>query len=161
MIGLNAKISRSDMIRCVLCDQAPCDTACEKLNPAALLRSIWFGNEQSAAQRLPEVNPCQICKAPCEIACVREGEVPIRDLVNRLYYQVKPECETPLPADEDRLKCDLCGIPLENPFLLSSSVVASTYDMCARAFEAGWAGVCFKTIKISDQVHSGFHHGAE
>ena len=45
-----------------------------------------------------------------------------------------------------RLKCDLCGIPLENPFLLSSSVVASTYDMCARAFEAGWAGICFKTI---------------
>ena len=42
--------------------------------------------------------------------------------------------------------CDLCGIPLENPFLLSSSVVASTYDMCARAFEAGWAGACFKTI---------------
>jgi dihydropyrimidine dehydrogenase (NAD+) subunit PreA len=30
--------------------------------------------------------------------------------------------------------------------LLSSSVVASTYDMCARAFEAGWAGVAFKTI---------------
>ena len=24
--------------------------------------------------------------------------------------------------------------------------MASTYDMCARAFEAGWAGVCFKTI---------------
>jgi len=72
--------------------------------------------------------------------------VPVRDLINRLYYQVKPECETPLPEDEDRLKCDLCGIPLENPFLLSSSVVASTYDMCARAFEAGWAGACFKTI---------------
>jgi dihydropyrimidine dehydrogenase (NAD+) subunit PreA len=35
---------------------------------------------------------------------------------------------------------------LENPFLLSSSVVASTYDMCARAFEAGWAGICFKTV---------------
>ena len=124
MIGLNAKISRSDMIWCALCDQAPCDTACEKLNPAALLRSIWFGNEQTAAQRLPEINPCQTCKATCEIACVREGEVPIRDLINRLYYQVKPECETSLPTGEDRLKCDLCGIPLENPFLLSSSVVA-------------------------------------
>ena len=48
MIGLNAKISRSDMIRCALCDQAPCDTACEKLNPAALLRSIWFDNEKDA-----------------------------------------------------------------------------------------------------------------
>ena len=57
-----------------------------------------------------------------------------------------------LPADEARLKTDLCGIPLENPFLLSSSVVASTYDMCARAFEAGWAGACFKTI-CSFDIH--------
>jgi len=146
MIGLAAMISRGDMIRCALCGDAPCDTACEKMNPASLLRSIWFGNEQTAAQRLPEENPCVTCRAKCEQACVRPGEVPVRDLVNRLYYQVKPECETPVPEDENRLKCDLCGIPLENPFLLSSSVVASTYDMCARAFEAGWAGACFKTI---------------
>ena len=146
MIGLNALISRSDMIRCALCGDAPCDAACEKVKPADLLRSIWFYNEQAAAQRLPEDNPCLTCSAPCEAACVRSGEVPVRDIMNRLCYQVKPECETPVPADEDRLKCDLCGIPLENPFLLSSSVVASTYDMCARAFEAGWAGVCFKTI---------------
>ena len=45
-----------------------------------------------------------------------------------------------------------CGVPLENPFLLSFSVVASTYDMCARAFEAGWAGACFKTI-CSFDIH--------
>jgi dihydropyrimidine dehydrogenase (NAD+) subunit PreA len=63
---------------------------------------------------------------------------------------VRPECETDLPADENRLRCDICGIPLENPFLLSSSVVASTYDMCARAFEAGWAGICFKTVCTLD-----------
>ena len=146
MIRTTPAIARADMIRCVLCGNTPCDDACGKLKPAELLRNIWFGNEQTAAQRLPEENPCLTCKAPCEQACVRPGEVPIRDLINRLRYQVKPECETPLPENENRLKCDLCGIPLENPFLLSSSVVASTYDMCARAFEAGWAGVCFKTI---------------
>ena len=146
MITVNRTISRPDMIRCALCANAPCDAACEKLNPAGLLRSIWFADEQAAAQRLPGKNPCIGCPAPCEQACVRPAEVPIRALVDRLYDQVLPECETPIPADEDRLKCDLCGIPLENPFLLSSSVVASTYDMCARAFEAGWAGVCFKTI---------------
>ena len=44
------------------------------------------------------------------------------------------------------LSTDICGVKLENPFLLSSSVVASTYDMCKRAFEAGWAGAAFKTI---------------
>jgi len=138
------------MIRCALCQNPPCDASCEKINPAGLLRSVWFQNEQCAALRLTAENPCLICSAPCERACVRAGEVPIRDVVNRLHYQVKPECETPVPADEDRLKCDLCGIPLENPFLLSSSVVASTYDMCARAFEAGWAGACFKTICTLD-----------
>ena len=146
MLQVHSVIARSDMIRCALCADAPCDTVCEKLKPASLLRSVWFGNEQGAALRLPGENPCLTCPAPCERACVRANEVPIRDVMNRLYYQVKPECETALPGNEDNLRCDLCGIPLENPFLLSSSVVASTYDMCARAFEAGWAGICFKTI---------------
>ena len=146
MIQTEPGITRPDMIRCTLCGSAPCDSACEKVKPASLLRSIWFRNEQTAAQRLPEKNPCLICRAPCERACVRPGEVPIRDLINRLYYQVKPECETVLPDTEERLRCDLCGIPLENPFLLSSSVVASSYEMSARAFEAGWAGACFKTV---------------
>ena len=53
MIGANRVITRADMIRCALCDRAPCDNACEKVKPAGLLRSIWFGNEQTAAQRLP------------------------------------------------------------------------------------------------------------
>ena len=150
MIQATPAIPRRDMIRCALCADALCDTACDRIKPAGLLRSIWFQNEQCAAQRLPEDNPCLTCGAECENVCVRPGEVPIRDMLNRLRYQVKPDCETPVPADENRLKCDLCGIPLENPFLLSSSVVASTYDMCARAFEAGWAGVCFKTICTLD-----------
>ena len=150
MLQTQSLIPRSDFIRCALCADAPCDAACGKMDPAALLRSIWFQNEQCAAQRIPEENPCLTCSAKCEHICVREGEVPIREIINRLYYQVKPACETPVPEHEDRLKCDLCGIPLENPFLLSSSVVASTYDMCARAFEAGWAGACFKTICTLD-----------
>ena len=150
MIQAKPAINRSDMIRCVLCMDAPCDAACGRIAPSGLLRSIWFQNEQTAAQRLPVENPCLTCPAPCQRACVRAGEVPIRDLIHRLYDQVKPECETPLPPDERRLACDLCGIPLENPFLLSSSVVASTYDMCARAFEAGWAGACFKTVCTLD-----------
>ena len=146
MIQNEPIIRRGDMIRCALCKDAPCDAACDKLTPSRLLRGVWFRNEQGMVSRLPQDNPCLACDTPCERACVRPGEVPVRELVNRLYSQVKPETETPVPPVEDRLRCDLCGVPLENPFLLSSSVVASTYDMCARAFEAGWAGACFKTI---------------
>ena len=145
-------IRRSDMIRCALCADAPCSECCEKLDPAGLLRSIWFDNEKEAAARFPEENPCADCSAPCEAACVRPGGVPIRALMGRLHDEIKTCLDVLPPEDESRLRTELCGIPLENPFLLSSSVVASTYDMCARAFEAGWAGVAFKTI-CSFDIH--------
>lgn len=143
---------RSDMLRCALCADAPCTAACEALDPAALLRSVWFDNAKSAAARLPAENLCAGCGAPCESACVRAHEVPVRTLLTRLYDEVKPELEIAAPEGEERLRTELCGVPLENPFLLSSSVVASTYDMCARAFEAGWAGAAFKTI-CSFDIH--------
>lgn len=51
-----------------------------------------------------------------------------------------------VPETPVDLSCDFLGVHLENPFLLSSSVVASTYGKIARAFEMGWAGACFKTL---------------
>ncbi len=146
------KIMRSDMLRCALCADAPCSAACAKLDPAGLLRSIWFDDEKAAAARVTDSNPCIDCPAPCEAACVRPHQVPIRELITRLHADVRPQLDIPLPEDEGRLQTELCGVTLENPFLLSSSVVASTYDMCSRAFEAGWAGVCFKTI-CSFDIH--------
>ena len=146
------KLYRTDMLKCALCQDAPCSNVCGKLDCASMLRSIWFDDEKAAASRFPVDNPCTDCKAPCEAACVRAHEIPIRELMIRLHDEIKPGLEIPLPADEHRLHADLCGIPLENPFLLSSSVVASTYDMCARAFEAGWAGVAFKTV-CSFEIH--------
>ena len=146
------KLYRTDMIRCTLCAAAPCSTACGKIDCAALLRSIWFADEKAAASRFPAVNPCIGCPAPCEKACVRPGEVPIASLMTRLHDEVQPELEVPVPEDEHRLRTEMCGVPLENPFLLSSSVVASSFDMCSRAFEAGWGGVAFKTI-CSFEIH--------
>ena len=145
-------IYRTDMLRCALCADAPCSKACGHIDPAAMLRSIWFENEETVALRFPAESPCENCSAPCESACVRAHEVPIRKLMTRLYDEVKPDLEIPELSDESALRTEFCGIPLENPFLLSSSVVASTYDMCARAFEAGWAGAAFKTI-CSFDIH--------
>ncbi len=134
------------MLRCVLCSEAPCSKSCGKIDPAGILRSIWFDNEKVSAGTLPDENPCTGCPGMCMDACVRSHEVPIKELIKRLYEDVRPDLEINLPQNTDRLRTQICGIPLENPFLLSSSVVASTYEMCARAFEAGWAGAAFKTI---------------
>ena len=73
----DSEIRRADMIRCVLCHDAPCTAACGRTDPAALLRSIWFGNEQCAASSLPEENLCLGCvneKYPTEIPEGLEAE---------------------------------------------------------------------------------------
>ena len=143
-------IKRSDMIPCALCKDAPCSSACPVMDPARALLRIWFDDQDIVAMELPDKNFCEKCEAQCERACVYSGSVPIKRLMTDLYERVRPHAEIPSPDNEERLKCDLCGVPLENPYLLSSSVVASTYDMCARAFEAGWAGASFKTISTLD-----------
>ncbi len=146
------KIYRSDMLRCVLCHDAPCSSSCGRIDPAGMLRSIWFDNEKAAAARFPEESPCAACPAPCESACVRPHEVPIKALMGQLHDEIKPDLEVPAPEDFESLRTTICDIPLENPFLLSSSVVASTFDMCDRAFAAGWAGAAFKTV-CSFEIH--------
>jgi dihydropyrimidine dehydrogenase (NAD+) subunit PreA len=44
------------------------------------------------------------------------------------------------------LSVNFCGVNFKNPFLLSSSPVSNSAEMVARAFEAGWSGVAFKTL---------------
>ena len=149
---LRNQIKRSDMISCLLCMDAPCSKACKLFEPGDALRSIWFDNADVASLQLPKGSPCMNCNAPCEEACISNSKVPVKNLMTELAEKVRPMTDIELPENEDRLSCDICGVPLENPFLLSSSVVASTYDMCARAFEAGWAGACFKTI-CSFDIH--------
>lgn len=44
------------------------------------------------------------------------------------------------------LSIDFLGVKFPNPFCLSSSPVGNDYDMCAKAYNAGFGGVVFKTI---------------
>lgn len=46
------------------------------------------------------------------------------------------------------LSMDFCGIRFENPFCLSSSPVSNNAEMCARAFDAGWGGIVYKTLGL-------------
>ena len=48
------------------------------------------------------------------------------------------------------LSVDFCGVRFLNPVLLSSSPVSNTGEMVGRAFDAGFAGVAFKTIATGD-----------
>jgi dihydropyrimidine dehydrogenase (NAD+) subunit PreA len=49
------------------------------------------------------------------------------------------------------LSVEFCGKRFLNPFMLSSSPVSNSAEMVSRAFEAGWAGVAYKTV-VTDRI---------
>ena len=50
------------------------------------------------------------------------------------------------------LSVDFCGIRSPNPFWLASGPPTNTYGQCARAFDAGWGGVVWKTLGMDPPV---------
>jgi len=127
--------------RCLLCTDAPCSQACPSGDPARVLRSVRFGGATYARQWVKDCSDADLAKA--EQACIHyDRPIRIRELVSQL-----PPCpDSELPS----LAIDFCGIKCENPFFLASSAVCTDYDMVARAFDMGWAGVFFKTICLQD-----------
>ena len=127
--------------RCLLCADAPCSKACGKGDPARAVRAVRFGNEAIAGQWVTKADDASLEAA--EKACIHyDRPIRIREIVNGL--------KTPDQASPPGLAIDFCGIHCENPFFLASSAVCTNYEMVARAFEAGWAGVFYKTICLQE-----------
>ncbi|MFI3227595.1 MAG: NAD-dependent dihydropyrimidine dehydrogenase subunit PreA [Clostridia bacterium] len=128
----------SEVSRCMICYDAKCSKACTKdKDPARAIQALRFKNKTTAASII-NVDTCRDCKAPCEQAC-NHFDTPIRIKTIAESLQAKSIAKVDLSID-------FCGVKCENPFFLSSSVVASGYEMCARALEMGWAGIVYKTI---------------
>lgn len=123
--------------RCLLCKQAPCTSACPKgYNPSAALLAVRFDNSAGAGEFIGSA--CADCSAPCENSCIHyDFPIRIKEIAAQLVPTEKAEVD---------LSIDFCGVHCENPFFLSSSVVASDYEMIAKAFDKGWAGAVYKTI---------------
>ncbi len=143
--------------RCLLCHDAPCTKACPHgIEPDKAIRAIRFENQLGASNLLPDTLPCKSCTSKeCMGACVKakiNAPIAIDEMMDVISDYKKIE-----KADVD-LSIDFCGVHCENPFFLSSSVVASNYEMVAKAFDMGWAGAVFKTIGtfIPDEVSPRF-----
>lgn len=146
-------LSNNEINRCLLCEDAPCSKVCPmNVDPAKRIRSLRFDNTYGAIQDMPS-HFCDSCDKECEKACVLgkyTHSISIFDIMQEIK-PIKDEAEADNPLYQASIRTDICGVPLENPFLLSSSAVTSNYEMCAKAFEQGWAGVVFKTICLFEQ----------
>ena len=133
---------QEEAARCLLCADAPCSKACKNGDPARAIRAIRFDNEAVAGLWLDPCSDAELQAA--EAACIHyDRPIRIRELAEAVKG-TKPQKDLP------SLAIDFCGIPCENPFFLASSAICTNYEMVARAFEAGWAGVFYKTICMED-----------
>ena len=130
--------------RCLLCASAPCREACKNGDPARMLRAVRFGNQSLAKRWVADCDAADLAAA--EQACIHyDRPIRIAELAARL-----PEPPAIDEAALPDLGIDFCGIHCENPFFLASSAVCTNYEMVARAFDMGWAGVFYKTICLGE-----------
>ena len=147
--------------RCLLCQDAPCTKACKSGDPARAIRSIRFDNHKPALRWVKDCTDSDLERA--EQACIHYNwPIRIKEMLHSIHKDDIDESQYP-PLD-----IDFCGIHCENPFFLASSAVCTNYKMVARAFEAGWAGVFYKTICLQeikevsprfDAMHDNANHG--
>ena len=147
--------------RCLLCEDAPCTRACATGDPARAIRAIRFDNHKPALRWVHDCTADDLERA--EQACIHPGG-PVR--IKEMVHSIGPDDVADGPYPD--LRITFCGIPCETPFFLASSAVCTNYEMVARAFDAGWAGVFFKTICLQeikevsprfDAKHSNGIHG--
>ena len=131
-----------EVARCLLCNDAPCSKACGKGDVARAIRAVRFGNLGIARKWVDGCEDIDLERA--EKACIHyDRPIRIRGIVNKLPAATVAD---QLPS----LEIDFCSLHCENPFFLASSSICTNYEMVARAFDAGWAGVFYKTICLDD-----------
>ena len=147
--------------RCLLCQDAPCTKAAKHGDPARAIRAIRFDNHKPALRWIENCSDADLERA--EQACIHYNwPIRIKEMLRSINKDDVDNSNYP------KLDISFCGIRCENPFFLASSAVCTNYDMVARAFDAGWAGVFYKTICMQeirevsprfDAMHSNATHG--
>lgn len=141
------KLARSELSmeteinKCVLCYNAPCKKIYKRIDPSRIIRAIKFDNAKGAHVLINkdlDLTKNEYSDAKC----------PLNVNIHYILKKIIKDANVVRGFNNIDLSTTICGVKLENPFLLSSSIVGSNYEMCKRALESGWAGISVKTISL-------------
>lgn len=131
--------NKIEIYKCVLCYDAPCSKIYKNINPERIIRAIKFDNIKGARYLISDEISCFEKNFDCHQKC------PLNINIDKILDDTLTINKIQ-DIDEIDISSEICGVKLENPFILSSSIISSRYEMCKRALELGWAGICTKTI---------------
>ena len=132
---------KTEINKCVLCYDAPCKKIYKNIDPSRIIRAIKFDNKKGALTLIKNDHLFEKNKN-CDTKC------PLNVNIDYILKNIIKDTKTVKNFNNIDLSTSICGVKLENPFLLSSSIVGSNYEMCKRALESGWAGISVKTISL-------------
>lgn len=132
--------NKIEIHKCMLCHNAPCKKMYKNIDPERIIRAVKFKNERGARNLIGNEETCFEKNADCS------GNCPLNVDIDRILRNIIDNTDKVDGLENIDISTEICGVKLENPFILSSSIVGSRYEMCKRAFEQGWAGVAIKTI---------------
>ena len=130
--------------RCLLCENAPCGAKASRA-----IRALRFDNLWTARELFDQLTEAELSAA--EQACIHyDSPIRISELKKALTSNSASAPTSNSDSALPSLELNFCDLVCENPFFLASSAVCTNYEMVARALEAGWAGVFYKTICKQD-----------
>ena len=113
---------------CLLCYEGSCSNLYKNIDAKRILQAIKFDNVLGARYLIKNEDNC-FEKNDIEYNC--PSNIDIDSVLKDLIDNVKKVDS----VDDIDLSTEICGVKLENPFILSSSVVGSRYEMIKKAFE--------------------------
>ena len=137
---MKEKDIKMEVHKCALCHNANCLKIYKNINPERIIRALKFDNPKGARALIKNKKTCFEKNTNCHEKC------PLNIDIDGILKNLIKETEKIEGFENIDLDTQICGVKLENPFILSSSIVGSRYEMCKRAFQLGWAGVATKTI---------------
>lgn len=133
-------LTKMEIHKCVLCHDAPCKKIYKNIDPERIIRAVKLKDEKGARILIGNETTCFEKNTECSEKC------PLDVNIDMILKSVISDTTKIDGFENVDISTEICGVKLENPFILSSSIVGSRYEMCKRAFECGWAGAAIKTI---------------
>ena len=118
--------ANNNFTQCCICYEAPCKNACpNNVECDTIIKNLKFSNDDLAKNYIYSDIACINCEGFCQKKCPKN--INIKKIICENSEKIKNTNKIKID-NYDLLKTDLCGIKMESPFLLSSSIVSADYE---------------------------------